>query len=64
MVGPLTVLDQHRFRSVAFPIIGSGSGNRSRKRALEVMLEAFTPLHSPATVVIVAYRRAAQPSGR
>jgi O-acetyl-ADP-ribose deacetylase (regulator of RNase III) len=41
--------------SVAFPIIGSGSGNRNREKALAYMLDAFEKMHTDADVSIVRY---------
>ncbi len=51
----MALVDQEQFTSVAFPLIGSGSGNRGRAFALEVMLEAFAQIECPAEVVIVQY---------
>ena len=51
----MALVDQEQFTSVAFPLIGSGSGNRGKKFSLEVMLEAFAQIESPAEVVIVQY---------
>ncbi len=51
----MAVVDREGFESVAFPLIGSGSGNRGRKFSLEVMLESFAQIESPAEVVIVLY---------
>jgi O-acetyl-ADP-ribose deacetylase (regulator of RNase III) len=48
----------HGFQSIAFPIIGSGSGNRSRKKALQLMLDEFYLIDSKARVMIVEYQRA------
>lgn len=53
----MAIVEQRLFASVAFPIIGSGSGNRSRERALAIMLAAFEPIHSDARVVVVRFRR-------
>ncbi len=51
----MAIVDEHGFASVAFPIIGSGSGNRSRSHALDLMLQAFAGTESPARVLIVQY---------
>ena len=48
-------VEQRGFRSVAFPIIGSGSGNRSRRACLEYMLSEFALIDSPARVVVVEW---------
>ncbi len=60
----MTLVDTHHFSSVAFPIIGSGSGNRSRAKALEFMLAEFKVLNSDAEALIVEYMNDALPSCR
>ncbi len=60
----MTIVEQRGFRSVAFPIIGSGSGNRNRDKALGLMLEAFKEIQSSARVIVVRYRKQAPPSAR
>ena len=57
----MSIVNARGFTSVAFPIIGSGSGNRSREKALAIMLNAFAEMDSPAEVVVVRYR--AKPKG-
>ena len=47
------------FRSVAFPVIGAGSGGFDETKAMGIMIEAFQPISSDAQVVVVRYRRAA-----
>lgn len=64
VVSATELVHQYHFASVAFPIIGSGSGNRGRDVALGYMLEAFTSIGSPAQVTIVKYRKSAGPSSR
>ena len=51
----MEIVKEQEFHSVAFPIIGSGSGNRSRSTSLTLMVEAFEPIESDARVVIVEY---------
>ncbi len=53
----MTIVQEQGFRSVAFPIIGSGSGSRSRRKALGWMLEALESIPCDARVVVVEYRR-------
>ena len=53
------IVNEKQFRSVAFPVIGSGSGNRSREKCLHYMLEEFRMLDSAAEVRIVEYRKKA-----
>lgn len=52
----MDIVAERRFRSVAFPIIGSGSGNRSRDSALRFMLAEFDAIDSSAQVIVVRYR--------
>ncbi|MBD8526403.1 macro domain-containing protein [Pseudomarimonas arenosa] len=49
-------VERNGFRSVAFPLIGSGSGNRARDWSRACMLRAFDGLESDAEVLIVEYR--------
>ena len=51
----MEIVKECSFQSVAFPIIGSGSGNRSRSKSLKLMMEAFQPIDSDARVIIVEY---------
>ena len=55
----MTIVNQNNFKSVAFPIIGSGSGNRNKIIALQYMIEAFKSIESSARVIIVEYNPAA-----
>ncbi len=54
----MEIVAARQFPSVAFPIIGSGSGNRGKTKALGWMQAEFALLSSPARVLLVAYRRA------
>ena len=54
----MTIVNKKGYVSVAFPIIGSGSGSRCREKALSFMLEAFEQIDSTASVRIVRYRKA------
>lgn len=53
----MRVVNEREFESVAFPIIGSGSGNRSREKSLAFMLQEFESIESPARVSIVEFNR-------
>ena len=44
-------------RSLAFPIIGSGSGGFDRTEAEQIMRDAFAELTSEIDVVLVRYRK-------
>jgi len=52
----MAVADRAGFASVAFPIIGAGTGGLGEEGALAVMREAFAPLASNTRAVIVRYR--------
>jgi len=53
----ISIVNDKGFLSVAFPVIGSGSGNRSGKKALAWMLDAFEAVFSDAKCFIVVYDR-------
>lgn len=56
----MALVDAHGFGSVAFPIIGSGSGNRGRGACLRAMLKEFELIESPARVMIVEFVKGRQ----
>ena len=51
----MDLVDQHGFASVAFPIIGAGSGGLGEDRALSVMSDAFRSVTSASEAAIVRY---------
>jgi len=55
----MALVAEHVFASVAFPIIGAGSGGFREQGALDLMLEALAGIQSSARVVVVRYRRGA-----
>lgn len=52
----MALVDRHGFRSAAFPVIGAGTGGFGEQGALELMLEAFEGVASPAQVSVVRFR--------
>lgn len=52
----MALVDAHGFRSVAFPLIGAGTGGAGRERALRLMLDALATIESSAEVSIVRYQ--------
>jgi O-acetyl-ADP-ribose deacetylase (regulator of RNase III) len=48
---------EHGFRSVAFPIIGAGSGGFDEARALAVMVSTLEASDAELEVTVVRYRR-------
>lgn len=57
VVSAMRIVDRESFASVAFPIIGGGTGGASEERALQWMQEALAQLESKAAVRIVRFRR-------
>ncbi len=53
----MAVVNDRQFRSVAFPIIGAGTGGFGEDGALQLMLDAFAAIDSSAEVIVVRYRR-------
>ncbi|MDB5804088.1 MAG: Appr-p processing protein [Betaproteobacteria bacterium] len=56
-VSAMQIVEREKFASVAFPIIGGGTGGAGEARALAWMQEALAPLESKAAVSIVRFRR-------
>jgi O-acetyl-ADP-ribose deacetylase len=52
----MCIVSQRQFQSVAFPVIGAGSGAFGADAALESMLKAFARLESDARVLIVRFK--------
>ncbi len=55
IVNSMHLVNEKPFTSVAFPLVGSGSGNRGREWSFKVMLDTFETIESDARVVIVRY---------
>lgn len=51
------LVQQHGFSSVAFPLIGAGTGGFGEDGTLALMTQAFADIESTAAVSIVRYRR-------
>lgn len=51
----MTIVNAEGFKSVAFPLIGSGTGMVSKDKALRLMLDAFDAIDSNAMVTIVKF---------
>jgi O-acetyl-ADP-ribose deacetylase (regulator of RNase III) len=51
----VALAEQQEFKSIAFPIIGSGAGSFSQSRALEFMLDELSQLHADLEVTVVQY---------
>lgn len=46
------------FRSIAFPLIGAGSGGFNQERATAIMMDEFGAIDSPMEVRLVIFRKA------
>jgi O-acetyl-ADP-ribose deacetylase len=53
----MAIVEQQGFSSVAFPLIGAGSGSLRETKALEIMLDELGHIEVRARVVVVQYRR-------
>lgn len=53
----VAIAEQQAFESIAFPIIGSGSGSFSKSKALEIMLDELSKLQADVRVIVVQYDR-------
>ena len=51
----MRIAEQEKFASVAFPVIGAGSGGFRRERALELTQAELSEIDSPITVIIAVY---------
>ncbi|GAB3355885.1 MULTISPECIES: macro domain-containing protein [Giesbergeria] len=59
----MALVNQQQFRSVAFPVIGAGTGGFGEQGALALMVQALASVESGATVVVVRFRSKAAPTG-
>ena len=52
----MALVDSHRFSSVAFPVLGAGSGGLDEAGALEVMIATLARVESQAQITLVKFR--------
>jgi O-acetyl-ADP-ribose deacetylase len=57
VISAMLIVNQQRFASVAFPLIGAGTGGFGENGALALMCEACSRIESAATITIVKFRR-------
>ncbi|MCP4023194.1 MAG: Appr-1-p processing protein [Desulfobacteraceae bacterium] len=50
------LINENNFSSVAFPLIGSGSGNRGKTFSMNTMIQTFQSIKTSAKIVIVCYK--------
>ncbi|MFC1601528.1 macro domain-containing protein [Candidatus Sumerlaeota bacterium] len=53
----MALAGENGFRSVAFPLIGAGSGNRSEEWSLRIMLAAFKTIESDCRAFLIRYHQ-------
>jgi O-acetyl-ADP-ribose deacetylase (regulator of RNase III) len=53
----LDLAQEQGFRSIAFPLIGSGSGGLNRDRAKTIMLDEFLKSDAPIDVSLVMFKK-------
>jgi len=53
----MQIVEEKKFGSVAFPVIGAGSGSFNTERALQIMLATLEDISTTATVRIVRYKK-------
>ena len=53
----IKLAEDNQFRSIAFPLIGAGSGNRGKEFSKKVMLGAFEEIDSSLQVTLVEYKK-------
>lgn len=54
----MNIVNKEKFSSVAFPLIGAGSGNRGEDWSLNLMSTELETIESEAKVIIVRYKAA------
>jgi O-acetyl-ADP-ribose deacetylase (regulator of RNase III) len=53
----MNIVNEKKYKSVAFPLIGSGSGNRGKDWSFSIMESAFSSITSDAKVLLVKYAK-------
>ena len=54
----IKVADDHDFKSIAFPLIGAGSGSFNQDKAKQMMLDEIQILESYLEVTVVEFKQA------
>lgn len=56
VVNAIKLAEELGFQSIAFPVLGAGSGRFNAAQAEEIMRKAFADLHSQIAVTLVCYK--------
>lgn len=57
VLSAMEIVNARGFKSVAFPVIGAGTGGFGEDGALQIMVEAFSEVESVAEVTIVRFAK-------
>ena len=57
VLNAMKLVEDNGFSSVAFPLIGSGSGNRGKKWSQGIMEKTFESISSDKRVIVVQYAK-------
>lgn len=53
----MKIAEEQNFRSVAFPVIGAGTGSFNRNKALEIINEELARMNHEIEIVVVNYHK-------
>jgi O-acetyl-ADP-ribose deacetylase (regulator of RNase III) len=53
----IKLAEERQFRSIAFPLIGAGSGNRGKEFSKKTMLGAFKEINTSLQVLLVEHKK-------
>ena len=56
VVSAIKLAEDNQFKSIAFPLIGAGSGNRGKVFSKKIMLSVFKEIDSSLQVTLVEYK--------
>jgi O-acetyl-ADP-ribose deacetylase (regulator of RNase III) len=56
VVNAMKLAEESGFQSIAFPVLGAGSGRFNAAQAEEIMRKTFADLHSQIAVTLVRYK--------
>lgn len=55
-IRPIAVAEENGIQSIAFPLIGDGSGSFNQEKAKQIMLDELQKLESPMEVTVVIFK--------
>ncbi len=57
VINAMKIVEEQKFSSVAFPVIGSGSGSFPQDKALKILLDQLNQISFDAKILIVKYTK-------